>query len=438
MKALQHPAAKVVATALKHPAAKIMAALLLLAGAGLGIVYLAARMLLAPLPGEWAIPLRWGPVQLQASVPTLVRLVSAPWLAPLLHERTLDTDAGPVRVSWLEGSRTLQLRCAPCTLQTPALGSEPLPPFKEVRFTLQRHGEQVNGHISSGEVRASWRTSLQEKDEKGGMRLHLQLPLTPIADVYALFGAAVPELARTRIGGDLAFTGTLGLPGGEISLRPQVRGFQVSGLGTQAFANVRSSCSNVASRLDGDSWLAHAVVAAEDQRFYQHGGYDLAALGAALVHNQSQPQGQAGYGASTLGQQLVKLLITGDERTPLRKLRELLYAVEMERTLGKARILQLYLAHAPWGPGVCGAEAASRHYFGVRADVLTALQAAWLAAMLHNPALETERWAASGQINVARTQSVLQGMRTLPIRQRLRLVQEAAKVSWKAPAKPPP
>ena len=55
----------------------------------------------------------------------------------------------------------------------------------------------------------------------------------------------------------------------------------------------------------------------------------------------------------------------------MRKLRELLYAVEMERTLGKPRILRLYLDNAPWGPRLCGAEAAAAHYFGVRAHELT-------------------------------------------------------------------
>jgi membrane peptidoglycan carboxypeptidase len=88
---------------------------------------------------------------------------------------------------------------------------------------------------------------------------------------------------------------------------------------------------------------------------------------------------------------------------------------------------------------VCGAEAAARRYFGVRADVLTPQQAAWLAAMLHDPELEAGRWASTGQINVALTQWVLQGMHTLPPRQRQRLIQDVAKVKWKVPTpKPPP
>ena len=111
-------------------------------------------------------------------------------------------------------------------------------------------------------------------------------------------------------------------------------------------------------------------------------------------------------GASTLSQQVAKLLVTGGERSPVRKLRELLYAVEMEQTLGKARILRLYLDNAPWGATICGARAAAHTYFNKRADQVTTDEAAWLAAMLHNPALEVRHWTDTGQINVKRTQWV--------------------------------
>jgi len=208
-------------------------------------------------------------------------------------------------------------------------------------------------------------------------------------------------------------------------------GLLIAQWGTEALVNARSACSDTASGLTPESWLARAVLAAEDQRFYEHGGYDLAELAAALADNQRGGLGShAGRGASTLSQQLAKLLVTGDERSPARKLRELLYAVEMEQTLGKNRILRLYLAHAPWGTGICGAEAASRRYFGRPAHALSPSQAAWLAAMLHNPALEAEHWAQAGQINVARTQWVLMGMRALPRKERVRLVKEIKMMRW--------
>ena len=125
----------------------------------------------------------------------------------------------------------------------------------------------------------------------------------------------------------------------------------------------------------------------------------------------------------------------------MRKLRELLYAVEMERTLGKPRILRLYLDNAPWGPRLCGAEAAAAHYFGVRAHELSPAQAAWLAAMLHNPAVEAQRWADTGQINLARAQWVALGMRGLTRKQKLALAEDMAAMDWPAtwaePALPP-
>jgi monofunctional biosynthetic peptidoglycan transglycosylase len=409
--------------------ARVLAGLLVLAAALLVMAALVARAVLAPLPGEWAVPLRLGPVQFDAGMATLIRLATSPRLAPLMHGRTLATRAGPVHLSWQADSNTLALRCAPCTPQVPGLGEAPLA-LDDVGLTVRRQGDQLSGELSSGKLQAAWHSLL----EKDGLRLHLALPMTPLAQAYALFGAAIPELAQARIEGRFSFSATLGLPGGDFSAKPQIESFQVSGLGTEALLNVVSGCSPGAAGLNPQGWLARAVLAAEDQRFYEHTGYDLAELAAALAHNQrNRSEGHAGRGASTLSQQLAKLLLTGDERSPVRKLRELLYAVEMERTLGKPRILQLYLAHAPWGPGICGAEAAAQHYFARPAEALEPLQAAWLAAMLHNPALEAERWASTGEINVARTQWVLQGIRPMGPRQFARLNQEASQLDWRAP-----
>ena len=137
------------------------------------------------------------------------------------------------------------------------------------------------------------------------------------------------------------------------------------------------------------------MIAAEDQRFFSHPGYDL----AELMPRRSKPTrrpAQVERGGSTLTQQLAKLLVTGGERTADRKLRELLYAVEMEQTLGKARILQLYLDNAPWGSNLCGAEAAARRYFKRSARNLEPAQAVWLAAMLHNPSVAVEKWQRDG------------------------------------------
>jgi len=403
--------------------------LLALVACALTATYFIAKAVLAPLPGEWSVPLRAGPLQLQAGVPTMLRLATASWVGPLLDGHRLATRAGPVQLAWQAPTRTLLLHCAPCTLTPPGLGDERVV-LQDLRLSVHRQGHLLNGEVASGALRASWHGELSNRD----LQLHLQLPSSAIADAYALFGAAIPELARARIDGRFALKAQLSLPGGRLSLAPQIEGFQVSGLGTEVFASARSSCSRRTSRLTAESWLAHAVVAAEDQRFYEHPGYDLAELGASL--GQNQRDGRISRGASTLPQQLAKLLVTGGERSPVRKLRELLYAVEMEQTLGKPRMLQLYLAHAPWGPGLCGAEAAAQHYFGQRAHALDPAQAVWLAAMLHNPGLEARRWAETGEINTARAQWVLAGLRGLPRRQRARLAEELAQPVWAAPRVP--
>ena len=99
-----------------------------------------------------------------------------------------------------------------------------------------------------------------------------------------------------------------------------------------------------------------------------------------------------------------------------RKLRELLYATEMEQTLGKVRMLQLYLAVVPGGEGTCGAEAAARHYFNVPPAKLSGAQAVWLAAMLHAPDREAARWTSSGGIDLVRATWVAKGLqRVKPI-----------------------
>jgi membrane peptidoglycan carboxypeptidase len=88
-----------------------------------------------------------------------------------------------------------------------------------------------------------------------------------------------------------------------------------------------------------------------------------------------------------------------------RKLRELLYAVELERTLGKPRILALYLAVAPWGDGVCGAAQAARRRFGKPARELDPIEAAWLATLLRDP---------NAAVDPARLAWVLKGMAAPP------------------------
>ena len=129
--------------------------------------------------------------------------------------------------------------------------------------------------------------------------------------------------------------------------------------------------------------MRHAVIASEDIRFTQHEGFDLEAMQSALEANQAA--GAIERGGSTLSQQLAKNLFLDGQRTLVRKLRELLLAIEMDRSLGKGRILELYLNVVEWGPGLYGVQEASERYFMRRASQLRPHEAAFLAAILPSP-----------------------------------------------------
>jgi monofunctional glycosyltransferase len=129
--------------------------------------------------------------------------------------------------------------------------------------------------------------------------------------------------------------------------------------------------------------LLRAVVASEDASFFGHAGFDWDEIRNAAAQNWKA--GRTVRGASTITQQLAKNLWLGTERSYLRKAREALLTVKMERSLGKRRILTLYLDVAEWGNGVFGAEAAAQRWFGTGARDLSAAQASALAAMLPAP-----------------------------------------------------
>jgi monofunctional glycosyltransferase len=129
--------------------------------------------------------------------------------------------------------------------------------------------------------------------------------------------------------------------------------------------------------------VKRAVVVAEDIKFFAHGGVDLDEVEDALeraVERKTLPRG-----ASTITQQLAKNLWLTPSRSPLRKAREAILAWQLERTLTKRRILELYLNVAEFGPGIYGVDAAARRYFGRTAAELGPLEAAQLAASLPNP-----------------------------------------------------
>jgi monofunctional glycosyltransferase len=128
--------------------------------------------------------------------------------------------------------------------------------------------------------------------------------------------------------------------------------------------------------------LQHAVIAAEDARFYQHHGFDWHAMQIAA---EDDMEGGRIRGGSTLTQQLVKNLFLGTGRSVLRKGAEFTLVPVAELVLGKQRILELYLNVVEWGPGVYGAESACRYYYRTSARNVDRQQSAQLAAVLPLP-----------------------------------------------------
>jgi monofunctional biosynthetic peptidoglycan transglycosylase len=129
--------------------------------------------------------------------------------------------------------------------------------------------------------------------------------------------------------------------------------------------------------------LKRAVLVSEDINFFSHDGFDSHEIGQALrdaVADLELPRG-----ASTITQQLARNLFLAPDRTAARKLQEAILTRRLEAKLSKQRILEIYLNVVEFGPGIYGAEAASRHYFGISALALTERQAAELAAVLPRP-----------------------------------------------------
>lgn len=146
--------------------------------------------------------------------------------------------------------------------------------------------------------------------------------------------------------------------------------------------------------------LRRAVLAAEDDRFYLHWGFDLVEIERALERAE---RGGRLRGASTITQQVAKNIFLWEGRSYVRKGIEAYLTLVLELTLPKERILDLYLNLAEWGDGVFGAEAAARKYFGRSTKSLTAEQAARLAAVLPAP----RRWSPTGGVATRRAAVIL-------------------------------
>lgn len=156
----------------------------------------------------------------------------------------------------------------------------------------------------------------------------------------------------------------------------------------------------VVSRGEISPHLRRAVLAAEDDRFYLHLGFDFEEIGKALERSQ---RGGRLRGASTITQQVAKNLFLWEGRSFIRKGAEAYVTLVLELCLSKERILDLYLNMAEWGDGVFGAEVASWTHFRKSARNLSRLEAARLAAILPAP----RRWPPYGSVATRRAEIIL-------------------------------
>ncbi len=144
--------------------------------------------------------------------------------------------------------------------------------------------------------------------------------------------------------------------------------------------------------------LINAVVAMEDNKFYQHSGYDLFGIVRAALKNFTA--GHVRQGASTITQQLARNTFSLKERTFRRKLVELFLARRIEQNIGKQKIMELYLNRIYFGGGLYGAEAAARGYFGKHAREMTLAESATVAGFSQEP---EPTLALDGQGRLARS-----------------------------------
>ena len=158
--------------------------------------------------------------------------------------------------------------------------------------------------------------------------------------------------------------------------------------------------------------LERAVIAAEDQNFCTHHGFDLASINKAMEDHNRHPA-RPMRGASTISQQAARTMFLLPMRSWIRKGLEAYLTVLMEGLWPKKRILQAYLNLVDWGDGIFGAQAAARAYFGSDAGSLDGAQAARLAAILPNP----HKWKAAHPGRYVRSRTgMLQGRSAMVVR----------------------
>lgn len=299
----------------------------------------------------------------------------------------------------------------------PLLSQDPIPAHPmQVETRLEDGGERIALSASYGTV--SGRATLRRTGDSVAMEAFI--PMTPLADIAALFGDAVPETSAMTINGTIGLKGGIAGPPWTWTAEPTVTDLSAAGglpssLGSdQVQFESGSTVHVVGPSIEGwvplasAGWFPEAVIAAEDIRFATHPGFDLVAIQEAI---DAAPNEDRIRGGSTITQQLAKNLFLDGRRTLRRKLRELLLALSLEDRMTKDGILQLYINVVEFGPNIRGIHDASRAWFLKNPGQLTPREAAFLAAILPAPNAWHARIKRTGKPPVTVVNRVLDNMR---------------------------
>jgi len=417
---------------LKKALRYLLFALLALVLTTLVALTLIVKLALAPSPGEWAQEVKLGPISFEVGMPTVIRLATVSWFAPQLDGLSFNTRFGELQLAWETPSQHLAVQCAPCSA---LMGGETLR-ADSVKLTVKREVTALEGAIEltpggsrSAPLQGHWEGQLSQKD----LLLTGEVPDGRIDQWYALLVPALPEMQRAHIEGTVDVRGRLSLPSHAFVLQPRPDKFKVSGLGARELLSQRSACG-APSRLPNDSWIARAVVAAQDPDFFQHAGFEPAALAALLTDPPVLDKAGQPKPVERTVSERVAALVTPTGATPLaQRMREWLYVADLESSMDKPAILQAWLDNAPWGDGLCGVEPAARYYFKRSPARLEAAQAVWLASLQADPAGALARWRSEGQPDPARTKAVSERIRGINYRQRDALIRSVAAAHYPPP-----
>ena len=252
--------------------------------------------------------------------------------------------------------------------------------------------------------------------------LFSELPLQEVISWFHL-----PEATKVSIDGIL--TGVLTVSGPPLKWSFTLEEPQLSTKGTLFSAASLTNGSFVYKPINAESprrtgpetrtwtpfihlgWMSKATIAAEDAMFWSHPGYNFTAI-QTIIDEYAAGEKKL-RGGSTITQQLAKNLFVGQQRTIERKLRELLYTLELERLLKKEEIISLYLNIVEFGPGIYGIKDAANTYFLQDPKNLSPKEAAYLASVLPSPSYHFKKVQRSGKTSSWKVNIILENMRRL-------------------------